>query len=159
MIFEHCNLQKILKIYKKAQTQLNNVDFENKLREKVFKEGTIKDLLTYLLLKTNTYTKTNKEKIQLDKSNKEIADKIFKLIKEQKDKKACKIIMLGLQNNNSNKSDSQARTLIKYFDAKELFKTYIDMCSKKEIEEFIAEITHNKHDADYPTIQSDYEIC
>ena len=161
IIFKYCNLQKILKIYEKAQTQLNNVDFENKLREKVFNEGTIKDLLAYLIIKANTYTKTKKEKTQLEENNKEIADKIFKLIKEQKDKKTCKIILLGL--NNSNKSDSKSQILIDYFDAKELLKTYIDMCTKKEIEDFIAEIKHNKHEADYPPDKSiyndDYESC
>ena len=151
LIFKHCNLQKILKIYHEEKDQIANDEFLTQLKNKLIKEGTIKDLYQYLLI--STYKSDDKQ----TQNNQEIANKMLECINQRKDKKTLRRILFGL--NNKDRSDKHAREIIKYFNKKELLKTYIDLCSKKEIDEFVSEIARNKYEAEHPPVYDNIELC
>lgn len=159
LIFEKCDLKKSLKIFAQTTGELSNINFETNLKDKVIQEGKLDAYYDYLLTASNifSYKKNSEEEKQHKKNNQEVADKIFEYIKVTKDKKTCRKIMLGL--NNNGKSDDHARNIVEYFDKRELLKMYIDFCSKKEIENFIDEIASNKYSAEHPPINDDIELC
>ena len=160
LIYERCDLPKILKMYRESLSNLGDIKFETKLKDLVIKEGKINDLYAYLLISTNLeykYKNYCDDALQHKQNNQQVADKMHEYIKATKDKKTCRKILLGL--NNNDKSDEDASKIVNYFDKKELLKTYIDFCSKKEIDEFISEIASNKYSAEHPPVNDYVELC
>ena len=147
-------------MYGETLKNFGDIKFETKLKDLVIKEGKINELYDYLLTSTNLeykYKNNCDDALQHKQNNQQVADKMLEYIKATKDRKTCRKILLGL--NNNEKSDEDARKIVQYFNKKELLKTYIDFCSKKEIEDFIDEIASNKHSAEHPPVNDNIELC
>ena len=53
------------------------------------------------------------------------------------------------------------RSVKKYIDSEKLIKAYISMCSLKELQDFVEEITSNERNTYYPSTpwQDEVELC
>lgn len=157
LCLKSCNLNELINTsYNLIKYHKTNINFENVVKEKVIKEGNCTDLVNYLSCFSHAYYENEKDKKANKTNNDQIAELILKTIISSGDKYVCENLLsiaMGCENNvYSNK-------FTEYFDKKVLMQTYLSICSKKEVKDFVDKIKNRIEEAERTELRKydDYE--